>query len=856
MIALAGTRLTRAEAATRAGVVREVEYDVELDVGEDASTFRSRTVARFAARPSASTFIDLSAVVVDRATLNGRRLEASAGHRIALDDLRADNELVVDARCAYSRSGMGLHRFTDPLDGAVYLYTQLEPFEAHRVYACFDQPDLKARITVAVRAPGDWMVVSNGVADREGERQSISGGSGWRFARTPPISTYTSAIVAGPFHHVRDRHGDLELGLYCRRSLAEHLDPDEILLLTRQGLDFYSAVFDRPYPFSKYDQLFVPEFAMGAMENVGCVTVDERYVFRSAVTDAQRLSRANVLLHELSHMWFGNLVTMRWWDDLWLNEAFATYMASRALAEATRFSEQAWTEFAHLYKSWAYEEDQRPTTHPIAADIHDTAALLTYFDGITYAKGAAVLKQLAHWVGVDAFHEGVRGYIAGHAFGTAGLPDLLRHLETASGRDLGAWSRQWLTTAGVGTLRVESAVGGDDRFTAFAVLQDMPDASPAPRDHRLAIGLYRADGDALLRGRRIELDVRGERTEVPQLVGERVPDLVLLNDDDLAYTKVRVDPRSTATLTERLSAIGSPLARTLCWGALWEMTRDAVLPTRGWVRLVTAHAPGETDVTVLASVLRQAARAVDQYSAPGRSGALTAMLAAAARAGIAAAEPGSDAQLVWARRLIASDADPSFARGLLGGEIVVDGLSVGVDLRWQIVIRLASLGVAGEALIASELTRDHSVAGHRRAWLARASRPDLVAKAAAFTAAVDGSVNGEPLSLATQRAILDGFWRPGHSALLSEYAEVRWVDALTRVWAERGADERLALTAALFPATRASTAILAAADRVLATDLLPAAGRRIVAEGRDDTLRALRAQAADARAWTKEHARS
>jgi len=834
-----GETLTRVEAEQRARLVGDVAYEVELDLtADDPAGFASRTTVRFTGTPGAATFVDLTATAVDSAVLNGRSLPVASNGRLALPDLRAVNELVVSARCAYSRSGVGVHRFVDPVDGEVYLYTQFQPFEAHRVYTCFDQPDIKARFALTVRAPAEWVVVSNGAATRDGDI--------WRFAPTPPISTYVTAVVAGPYHHVHERHGGLELGVYCRQSLAEHLDPDEIFELTRQGLDFYPAQFDCPYPFTKYDQLFVPELSLGAMENVGCVTIDERNIFRSTVTEANRLYRANVILHEMAHMWFGNLVTMRWWDDLWLNESFATYLASFALAEATRFSERAWAEFAHLYKAWAYEQDQRPTTHPILTDIPDTAGLLTHFDGITYGKGAAVLKQLAHWVGSDAFRDGVRGYFAERAFGTGELADFLRHLERASGRDLGAWCPQWLGTAGLGVLRAECEIGDDGRYRRCVIVQEVPAEHPTLRDHRVALGLYTVRDDVVARTRRVELDVRGARTEVPELVGERVPDLLLLNDDDIAYTKVRFDARSLATLHTALGRITAPLARTLCWGALWEMTRDAELPTRSWVILVAAHAEREDNPAVLQTLLGQASQAIDHYGAPGRSADSRAVLVAAARAALYRSRPGSDAQLIWARRVLVLDPDPHLAQGLLEGRTSVEGLTVDTDVRWLIVVRLAVLGVVDEATIAAECARDPSDLGRRRAWQARASLPDAAGKATAFAAAVSGvDVDGTALSVATQRAILTGFWRADQSSLLAHYAEHGWVEAMVRVWSERDADESLALTPSLFPGTRPDAALVAAADRVLDAGFLPLAGRRLVVEALDDAVRALRAQAAD-----------
>ncbi|MGH8896984.1 MAG: aminopeptidase N [Egibacteraceae bacterium] len=830
--------LTRDEAHARARLLSDLRYEVALDLTASERDFGSRTVVRFRCRePGASTFIDLDARAVNGATLNGRRLDSEAfvEARLALDELADSNELVIDARCAYSRAGVGMHWFRDPVDERVYLHTQFEPFDAHRVFACFDQPDLKGTFALTVRAPSDWVVVSNG---RCVERQ----GDVWRFEETLLISTYIVAVVAGPYHCVHDRHGDIDLGVYCRQSLAEYLDPGEVIEVTRQGFDFFTQLFAYPYPFGKYDQLFVPEFNFGAMENAGCVTFAERHIFRSKVTDAARLQRASTVLHEMAHMWFGDLVTMRWWDDLWLNESFATYMGTLALAESTRFT-QAWADFAHQVKAWAYREDQRPTTHPIVADVFDTDVLHTHFDGITYAKGASVLKQLVHWVGRDAFRDGLRAYFPAHQFANAELGDFLTALEHSSGRDLRNWSRQWLETEGIATLRGEFSIDGQGRYTSFALLQEAPPEHPTLRDQRLALGLYESEGDGLARCRRIELDVVGARTEVPELVGEAVPDLLLLNDDDLAYVKVRLDTRSIDTLTERLGRLDPPLARALCWGALWDMTRDAELAARRWVRLVADHAEAEDDVGVLQTLLRQARGAIDRFGDPANRPRARTRLVGAAREALDRAKPGSDEQLIWARCLISTSADPGFARGLLDGSLVVDGLVVDTDLRWLIVTQLASVG-APEDVIESELKRDPTDIGIRSAWAARASRPNADAKAAAWSAAL-GEGEDPDLPLATKRAILGGFWQPDQEALLADYAERRWVEALERLWAEHSVDEALDLTGVLYPFIFVARAVVDAADRALASDSLPPPGRRCVTEGRDDTLRALRARAAD-----------
>src|SRR3954449_8454177 len=544
--------LTRSDAAARAEILAVQSYDLQLDVTDGAGgagdhTFRSTTTVEFTCRtPGAEAFIDLVADKVHSATLNGHALDVGSytgEGGLPLPGLAEQNTLEVDADYRYSNTGEGLHRFEDPEDGQVYLYTQFEPADAKRMFACFDQPDLKATFTLHVLAPFDWQVVSN-----TGGRTIEAGTAGSQlvhFERTKRISTYLVALIAGPYARVTDSHEGIPLGLYCRASLAKYLDPDELFRVTKQGFDFYHRVFDYPYPFDKYDQLFVPKFNAGAMENAGAVTFLEDYVFRSKVSRARYERRAETVLHELAHMWFGDLVTMRWWDDLWLNESFATYISTLCQAEATEYT-TAWTTFANTEKAWAYAQDQLPSTHPIAADMVDVAAVEVNFDGITYAKGASVLKQFVAYVGRDEFLAGIRRYFRTHEYGNTTLADLLGPLSESTGRDLSEWADQWLRTSQVNTLRPVFELSDDGRYQTFAIEQSAVPEHPVLRSHRLAVGLYGSGPQGLVRRHRVELDVRGARTEVPELVGTPSSDLVLVNDDDLTYAKLPLDERSLA----------------------------------------------------------------------------------------------------------------------------------------------------------------------------------------------------------------------------------------------------------------------------------------------------------------------
>jgi len=842
------SNLTRNEARDRAQLLEIESYRIELDLTGGKTTFRSETTVTFrAARPGASSFIDLTAPEVRDITLNGSQVSPAnfTGDRIILDGLTSVNELRIVADCAYSRTGEGLHRFTDPVDKGVYLYSDLEPFDAHRIYACFDQPDMKARFEFTVICPDTWLVISN-VAPDVSAAAAGPGAERWHFPPTPTMSTYVTAMAAGPYHAVRADHDGIPLGIYCRESLAGYLDPDEIFEVTRQGFDFFHDSFGVRYPFGKYDQLFVPEFKEGAMENAGCVTITEDYIFRSRVTDMARESRAGTILHEMAHMWFGDLVTMRWWDDLWLNESFATWAGNLAQAEATRWP-QAWTTFAQAWKAWAYRQDQLPSTHPIAADIPDIEAVHVNFDGITYAKGAAVLKQLVAYVGRDNFLAGVRAYFAQHAWGNATLGDLLTALEAASGRDLSAWSKQWLETAGVNTLRPDYSCDGEDRFTAFAVVQEAAASHPVLRAHRIAIGLYDRTDAGLVRRRRVETDIAGERTEIPALAGERRPDLVLVNDDDLTYAKMRLDTRSLSTLTSGMGDFADSLPAALCLATAWDMCRDAELPARDYVSLVLSGADAIPDISVLQTVLAQAAAAVRRFADPAWRSEGLELLATGLRDRAREAEPGSDRQLAYARALtlVATTlADLALLAGLLAGSVVVEGLAIDTEFRWLLLRRLVSRGAAGHAEIESELDRDRTDAGERHAAACRAAIPDPGSKEAAWAQIVSGE-----LTNAVFRATLDGFTDPDHdhAELLEPYGP-RFFDEVGRVWRDWGTDMAQWFAENAYPRYMITPAAIAAADDYLARGDSPAALRRILMEGRDDVARALRCQQRDAAA--------
>ena len=842
--------ITRAEVQQRASGISVQSYAVELDLTGSGPTFTSTTTVRFSATVP-STWIDLIAASVTSIELNETTLDPQAafdGARISLTGLAPENTLTIRAQCRYMNTGEGLHRFIDPVDNETYLYTQFESADARRMYACFEQPDLKATFQLTVTAPDHWTVVSN--APTPVPSPAGDGTATWAFPATDRMSTYITALVAGPYHEVRDEYagafGTYPLGVYCRASLAQYLDADDILLITKQGFAFFEERFGVGYPFGKYDQLFVPEFNAGAMENAGCVTFLEDLIFRSRVTDTAYEQRANTILHEMAHMWFGDLVTMKWWDDLWLNESFAEWAAYWAASNCTRFTD-TWTNFSNQRKAWAYRQDQLPSTHPIAADMVDLDSVRVNFDGITYAKGASALKQLVTWVGEDRFLEGVRAYFGKHAWGNTELTDLLSELEATSGRDLSQWTREWLQTPGVNLMRSESTVDADGAFTSFAVLQEPPSApegiAPTLRSHRMRIGLYDLVNGRLERRDSIELDVVGARTEVPALVGVRQPDLVLLNDEDLTFTKIRLDERSWQTAIAQLGTLASSLARALIWGAAWDMTRDGEVATGDYLDLVIAGCEVETDIGAVQMALRQVRAAIDQYATTEHRPGYVQTLAEAMLRLARAAEAGSDHQLAFTRTFAGVATSPEHLAvvvDLLDGRETLPGLVIDTDLRWLLLQRLVATGVRAEDAVEAELASDDTATGRRQAAVALASRPTAVAKELAWADMVDRT----DLPNAILESTIGGFVQTDQIELLRPY-RARYFDELPRIWRERTMEIAQSLTMGLYPFLLVDDETLAATDAFLAGDLNPAL-RRLVSEGRDGVVRAMRARARDA----------
>ncbi len=827
--------LTRTEAIDRATTVDVQEYQVDLDLRATGDTFHARTVLRFTARPGASTFVEFEPVEVESMTLNGVDLapDAHSAGRLALTGLAASNELVVAAVMRYSNNGEGLHKYVDPGDGNVYLYQHMFINNAGRIMPSFDQPDLKASFLVAVSAPDDWLVAANGQLAKRAEGR-------WEFTATKPISTYQASLIAGPYYAITDEHDGIPLALYARAALAEHLEAQaaEIFTITKQCLDRYHEIFDLRYPFGHYQQAFAPEFNFGAMEYPGLVVFRDEFIYRSAVTDSDRESRANVIAHEMAHMWFGNLVTMAWWDDLWLNESFAEYMGTRVAAEATSFTE-TWTTFAMQRKAWGLRADQRPSTHPVApTEVGDTDQALLNFDGISYAKGAAVLKQLVAWVGDKPFQAGINAHFATHAYGNATLADLLDALSAASERDLSAWAQLWLRHAQVNTLRTEITTDGDT-YSEVVVEQSAPQLHPTLRPHRVGIGLYdrMADG-TVVRRMRIEADLAAtERTVVGELTGVRKASLLLLNDGDLSYAKIRLDDESNAAVPTILPLLDDSLARAVLWAAVLDAVVDGERGVAELVTLVLAALPVETEVVIVEDVLRATRSLVDRYSTPETRPDAMALLASAADRLLAVAEPGGSRQLAAARGLIGATIDTDRLTAWLRGAGVPAGLAVDADLRWLIVYRLVVLGAAGQAEIEVEFAKDRSATGQQWVARCRAAIADPAAKATAWAAIVgDDTLSNRLVELTAH-----GFWHTEQLELVADYIPRYFAEMPTMMRVRTGMSAEKTATAA-YPQVAVDPQTRQLAAELLARDDLDPILRRVVLDADDDLRRALGAR--------------
>ena len=843
-----GNNLSRAEAADRSAHLKIHHYDVTLDVTTGEETFYSKSKVTFAcSKPGYSTFIDAVGKRLISATLNGKSIESSefTGQSLFLKDLQAENELIVEVEAIYSKTGEGLQRSVDPVDNEVYLYSQGETAFIRNMYPCFDQPDLKSTFDFTVIAPAHWEVISNNPVKNKSD---VDGKKKWEFTTTPIMSTYITAVVAGPYAHVHDEYNGkkkIPMGIYCRKSLFQHLDADEIFLVTKQGFEYFERVFGLAYAFDKYDQIAVVDFNWGAMENAGCVTFrEELLVFRSKVTERMYNARANTILHEMAHMWFGDLVTMKWWDDLWLNESFAEWSSYLALVEATRFK-NSWAGFNAERKNWAYRQDQLSSTHPIAADMVDIETVKANFDGITYAKGASVLHQLVAHVGRDNFIAGLQVYFAKHAYKNTTLKDLLDELEAKSGRSLDTWVATWLQTAGVNTLRPEVKVSGDS-YESIAIKQEpplIPAGSSELRPHRMAVGLYDLKGSVLERRTSVELDVAGAITSVDKLKGEKVADLLLINDKDLSYAKIRFDQRSIETLKSHLGKLNDNLSRALCWSAAWDMLRDAEISSSDFIDIAIAGLPGEDDITTVTALGNQLASAIEVYAAPKNRDSLREKIATVMGDLLEKAKPGSDFQLQFARffaSLAHTPAQGGKIRELLDGKL--NGLTIDADLRWHLLICLVERGLAGVSEIDAELQRDNTLTGQLARERCMAAIPNIEAKEQAFKTATENFEISNWMRLSA----IQGFARPLHRDFHAMFID-RYFGLILDIYNTKSYEDSSNIIDLLFPSYVVSNETLSKTDAWLTStgkDAHPTL-RRHVLEAKDSLVRALKVQAVD-----------
>jgi aminopeptidase N len=838
------TALTYEEAKERSRLLNIRGYRVELDVAAGDEVFGSITVVRFGCRvPGAGSFVELEPARLRRAVLNGRDIDpaALAGNRLPLADLHDDNELRVEADMPYSRTGAGLHRFTDTADGETYLAVHGGLDNAQRLFAAFDQPDLKAPIAAAVTASGNWTVIGNGQARPAGHGR-------WELAATPPISTYLFTLVAGPYVSISTEHRGVPFGLHARQSLAGplHRDAAEIFGITLACFDRYREIFAEPYPYDSYDQAFVPELEAGAMENPGCVTFRDDFLSPSAVTRTERQVRGIVIAHEMAHMWFGDLVTMRWWNDVWLSESFAEYMGFQVLADATAFT-GTWTVFALARKTRGYDADQRASAHPVAPeppDVPDAEAARAGYDDISYAKGASALRQLVAWLGWPAFLAGINDYFARYRFGCATLADLLDCLSRASGTDVAEWAGPWLRSAGVDTLTVSRP---EPPGRAGCI------GHAGGRPHRVWVGVYDEGPGGLMLRDRFPVLVPADAASVVLPVDQPGPALLLPNDGDLSYCKIKLDPASRDVLASSLGRLPDPLSRAVAWNSVRDLVRDGELAPRQYVTLAARHVPAETDGSIAGHVIGYARWTVaDCYLPPGLRGVALADLTSLCRDLLSArpsgraseaggAGKGDEMRLVAARGLIDSAAGPddiSALRSWLAAGRAPGGPDLDSRLRWQILLRLAVLGAASRAEIEDDADRDSTAAARLSAARCRAALPDHDAKQAAWAAMRSGTLSGYELTATAQ-----GFWQADQAELLDGYVP-RYFGALADAAAAGAADQARAWCRHGFPHHAVDAGTVRAAERCLETGALGGSLRRLLADQVEDLRRALAVRSA------------
>ncbi len=804
------TALTHAEAIARARLVDVRSYSVTIDLTADP--VRVRTEIEFGCRePGASTFADLDAPAVHAVLLNGERLDPGiiSDRRLPLERLVAQNKLTVEADICYARGDRGLVRFTDPADGQQYVLTNCFPTAAPSVFCCFDQPDLRADLTLAVTAPAGWQCIANGALL---ERPSDGSPGEWRFAAVPAVKPYDVTFCAGPYviplvAPAPQTACGRDLTVRCRPTLVGSPGLARIADIVDRAVAYYQDLLGVDCPYDKLDIAFVPELGPTAMQVPAVMYVSEPLLQR--VADSGDDFVAEVLAHEAAHLWFGCLVEGRWWGDDWLAEAMATYLSQRAMAEDLRLA-NTWAEFAMSGKASAYLADSLPSTVPVSTDVASAADALTGPTVIRYSKGASVIRQLAALIGDDAMRAGLHDYLTSYAWSSTSVDDIVGCWSKASDRDLADWARQWFKLAGVNTLRPEIVVTNDGTITAAAVVQDPPHSGKELRTHRIAIGVYSRDGARLNRDRVISVEVQGARTDVPELIGNRRPDAVIVNDADLTFAKTRFDDASLRALAGAAFDVGDPLSEAVCWNAARDMVQAAELEAADFVGLVTRRLDGHYPAGA-EYLLGSAIRAADYYADPRSRSSLRRQLAVACLAAVNRAEPATRVRRVVAAAFAqAADAAAQLdlLRAWLDGRALPAGLTLELELHAKILATLAARDLVTEDDLAAYAAAD-PVSGDTQLATCRARRPTLAAKQEAWAAALAA---GQSLRLA--RAHADGIWVPGQEDLVSEFRDRYFGEALPGI---RLLDARAAqrLARALYPATLADDATLDATDAEL-----------------------------------------
>ncbi len=731
--------LTQQQAELRAKQVSDVSYQLDFKL-DGSESFSATSIVNFTFQGGKQPLrLDLNKAKIQQVLVNGKLLYPNYNGKYILFNSRlltsGENRIQIDFTRKHSTNGEGLHRFADPIDDKVYLYSHFEPAAAQQMFAVFDQPDLKASFEITVLAPKGWQVISSMREDNissQGDKQL------WHFPATPKLSPYNFSMHAGPYYVWQDNSGKYPMRLFARQSVAKQVTPEDWFNYTDKGLHFFDNYFGISYPFIKYDQLLVPDFLYGAMENAAAITFSEgRFLHKSAMTPAQKQRLAGVIMHEMAHQWFGDLVTMKWWNGLWLNESFASFMGTLATAEATEFT-NAWRSFYSSSKQSAYSLDSKVTTHPIEVPVASTANAFDNIDAITYSKGASTLNQLRHLIGKETFRKGVTQYLKKYSYKNAELADFINSLAQAADRDLTQWTDQWLYHAGVNTISVDYRCQ-NGKISHFQLLQTPASkALPTLREQKVLLSLFKKEHGELFQITQKPITYKGEVTPVASLIGQTCPDLVYPNTNDWGYVKVNLDERSFETAKNDLLLFQDPLLRSMLWQSLWDSVQDGTLGLDKYLGVVLVNVPKETDYTILRQVISSLYQSRNYLSAMAPQHTEYATMASKAMTQLSIrmsmeSTHASAMQKLWFSTYINFASHPEALEhlsGLLEGEISLAGMTstskpLDQDTRWDIIYQLNRYDYPNsKSLIARELQRDNSDSGQKSAISAEVVRPE------------------------------------------------------------------------------------------------------------------------------------